>query len=80
METAKNPATAVKKTPENLAVCVCAKCPSYNDCSRGQNELLFCSAEVGKSACPYEMKGCICGPCPVHRANGLTDGYYCYHG
>ena len=68
------------KTPENFEKCVCPKCPSYNDCAKGKNEALYCAQDVGKSACEYNMNGCICMDCPVHKENNLDAGYYCIHG
>lgn len=80
MDNEKDLRSALKKTPANLAACSCANCPSYNDCSKGKEELLFCSGEVGKSACPYKMNGCLCGACPIHKEHGLKSGYYCING
>jgi hypothetical protein len=70
--------TPVINNEENMKKCVCAKCPSYNECSAGKNELLFCA--IGKSGCEYKMNGCICGSCPVEIENGLKAGYYCLKG
>lgn len=70
----------VKNTKENKEKCKCPFCPSYNECAKGKTEILYCSEEIGKSDCPYQMNGCICGSCPVHQENGLRDGYYCLHG
>lgn len=80
MKASKISKSTVEKTPKNLAACVCANCPSYNDCSRGKEELLFCSNAVGKSACAYKMNGCLCGACPVHKEHELKSGYYCING
>ncbi|WP_394339455.1 DUF2769 domain-containing protein [Methanoregula sp.] len=58
---------------------MCGPCPSYNECMRAGEELLFCV--VGKSAdCVFEKKGCICPSCPVTRALGLKKAYYCIRG
>jgi hypothetical protein len=70
----------VENTQENRAKCPCAKCPSYNDCAKGKDELLYCAGEVGKSKCEYKMNGCICGQCLVHKECNLTAGAYCIHG
>jgi len=70
----------VENTPENIALCPCPDCPSYNDCAREKGETLFCAGAIGKGTCEYEMNGCICMPCPVHQANNLKDGYYCIKG
>jgi hypothetical protein len=67
----------VEKNESNLKACACPNCPSYNDCARAKVETLYCSDEVGLSACPYKMNGCICMACPVHANNNLKAGYYC---
>lgn len=72
--------TKLPNTPKNRSACVCAGCPSYNDCAKGKKELLYCADEVGKSACEYAMSGCICGACPIHEQYKLKSGYYCIHG
>lgn len=69
--------TKVLKTEENLKKCLCPTCPSYNTCAKDKSEMLFCSPEVGKSSCPFEKMGCICGACPVHMENNLKSFYYC---
>jgi len=70
----------VEKTPENLKKCSCPKCPSYNECAERKLEKLFCAKEVGKSSCKFQMNGCICMSCPVHKENNLKAGYYCING
>jgi len=70
----------IEKNQANINNCSCAACPSYNDCSRGKTEKLFCAKEIGKSSCEYKMNGCVCGNCPVHKENDLQAGYYCLHG
>ncbi|MFA6119197.1 MAG: DUF2769 domain-containing protein [Parachlamydiales bacterium] len=71
--------TKVQKNKNNISLCSCNKgCPSYNDCAKKANEGLFCA--IGKSSCSFKMNGCICGSCPVHKANGLKSGYYCMNG
>lgn len=70
----------ILKNEDNLNKCVCINCPSYNECMKEGEELLYCSKEVGKSTCEFEKKGCICGTCPVQIENGLTSGYYCSTG
>lgn len=71
---------AVIKNEENLKKCVCADCPSYDECTMEKEELLYCSTEIGKSACEINRKGCICGTCPVQLENNLISGYYCVTG
>ena len=64
---------------ENKKKCICEPCPSYTECMRGGNELLFCV--TGKSAdCIFEKKGCICPSCPVKSILGLKKAYYCIKG
>lgn len=70
----------VENNEANVNKCACAGCPSYNECARGKNELLYCAGKIGKSACEYKMSGCVCGVCPVHIENKLKSGYYCIKG
>jgi hypothetical protein len=55
--------------------CICRTCPSFVDC---KEKIAYCL--IGKSKCIKEMKGCICGGCPVHSELGLKSGYYCLKG
>ena len=68
----------VENNQTNKDLCSCPSCPSYNDCSKEKNEVLFCA--IGKSGCEYQKKGCVCGSCPVHKDNGLKSFYYCING
>jgi len=70
----------VEKNKVNMDKCSCPNCPSYNECAKGKTESLYCAGDNGKSACSYQMNGCICGSCPVHKEYNLTSGYYCMHG
>jgi hypothetical protein len=58
--------------------CICARCPTYNDCARKGEELLYCLD--GKTACKLERYGCICGTCPVEKLEGFTGVYFCVAG
>lgn len=69
----------MKAIEEKKPMCICAKCPSYNDCAKGKNELLYCA--TGKSPeCITEEKGCICPTCPLTEAMDLKNGYFCTKG
>lgn len=64
---------------ENLKKCICGPCPSYTECMRAAEELLFCIK--GKSeGCIFEKKGCLCPTCPVTKTLGLKKAYYCIRG
>ena len=64
---------------ENKKKCICEPCPSYTECMRVGDELLFCM--TGKSAdCIFEKKGCICPTCPVTYVLCLKKVYYCIKG
>jgi len=64
---------------ENRKKCICGECPSYTECMRAAEELLFCLA--GKSPdCIFEKKGCLCPSCPVTKILGLKKAYYCIRG
>lgn len=64
---------------ENRKKCICGTCPSYTECMRASEELLFCV--TGKSPdCIFEKKGCLCPSCPVTKILGLKKAYYCVRG
>ncbi len=64
---------------ENKKICVCAKCPSYNECAARKRELVYCL--LGKSGeCQIEELGCICPDCPVTVELDLKNTYYCTQG
>lgn len=64
---------------DNKKKCICEPCPSYTECMRVGNELLFCV--TGKSAdCKFEKQGCLCPTCPVTAILGLKKAYYCIKG
>jgi hypothetical protein len=68
-----------KVIEENRGRCICEPCPTYNECMRADESLLFCV--TGKSAtCTFEKKGCICPTCPVTTALLLKRSYYCIRG
>jgi len=68
----------VPDTQENVTKCICADCPSYNDCMRDKNEILYCARE--KSACDVSRKGCLCGACPLVAEFDLDKLFYCIIG
>ena len=64
---------------ENRMKCICEPCPSYNECMRGDEGLLFCIN--GKTQhCTFGMKGCSCPVCSVRKDRGYTKAYYCLRG
>ncbi|MHA1410329.1 MAG: DUF2769 domain-containing protein [Candidatus Odinarchaeia archaeon] len=64
---------------ENMKLCTCPQCPSYNNCAKDNNELLYCA--TGKSpTCITDEAGCICPSCPVTPKMGLKNLYYCTRG
>jgi hypothetical protein len=68
-----------KTIEANKKLCICPECPTYNDCAKEQDELLFCI--LGKSeTCITKESGCICPACPITEKLGLTKQYYCTKG
>ncbi len=64
---------------ENRSKCICERCPTYNECMRADESLLFCI--MGKSlTCTFEKKGCLCPTCPVTAALHLKKFYFCIRG
>ena len=68
----------VPDTPENVKKCICGECPSYNQCMKGNSELLYCAKE--KSACEFDKIGCMCTVCPLTLQFNLDKLYYCETG
>jgi hypothetical protein len=63
-----------KTIGENRGMCICEPCPTYNECMRADEGLLFCV--LGRSAnCTFEKKGCVCPTCPVTKKLGLKKAY-----
>ena len=58
--------------------CICARCPTYAECVRKADELLFCIK--GKASCKLERYGCICGMCPVQKIKGFSGVNFCING
>jgi hypothetical protein len=59
--------------------CTCPLCPSYNICSQGNGEVLFCL--LGMSfRCIREDRGCTCPGCPIYPEYGLSKKDYCMKG
>jgi len=52
-------------------------CPSFVKC---KEEIAYCLAVSGKSACIQEGKGCLCPGCPVLDEEGVRYAYYCTRG
>lgn len=62
---------------EAQGMCICPQCPTYFDCDE---PLAFCHYEEGASSCIKVRNGCICGGCPVQKADGNKWSYYCIEG
>jgi len=67
-----------EETEDLRGKCICSRCPTYDDCTRKGNELLFCFE--GKSSCKLAKKGCICGMCPVEKTKGFSGSFFCLNG
>ncbi len=60
-------------------LCICADCPTYNDCAKEAKELLYCV--YGRSFhCVTDDLGCICPGCPVVDEIGLVNLTFCIFG
>ncbi|OPX69643.1 MAG: hypothetical protein A4E38_01612 [Methanoregulaceae archaeon PtaB.Bin108] len=59
--------------------CCCPDCPSYNECAKGDQELLYCV--LGMSIrCIREDRHCTCPECPLYSLLGLTGKDFCMKG
>lgn len=65
----------VPDTPENMAKCICMKCPTHNQCMKDNMEGLFCAK--GKATCELEKISCICGDCAIYGEYSLGSSFYC---
>ena len=63
---------------DNAKRCACPMCPTFNECMKGKEERLYCAR--GKSRCPFDRLGCVCGECEVALDHGLSSNYYCANG
>jgi hypothetical protein len=64
---------------QNRVKCICPKCPTYNECMRTDDQLIFCL--TGRSpTCTFDKKGCLCPACPVARDLHMKRSYYCIRG
>jgi hypothetical protein len=68
----------VPDTKDNVEKCICANCPSYNDCMKQGMEGLYCAR--GKTDCDLKRQGCVCPKCPIAKEYQLFGGYYCVIG
>jgi hypothetical protein len=68
------------KKEEIMEKCICAGCPTWEDCSHhgGKKELGFCTE--GKSGCIKMELTCLCGACPVFKKMKFKNGFYCTRG
>jgi len=63
---------------QNLARCICGRCPLCTYCNQIKEEKLFCARKA--SSCDMDGKEqCICGQCPVFLENDLAGGYFCIY-
>jgi hypothetical protein len=65
----------VPDTQENVQKCICGGCPSYDQCMREKDEILYCARE--RSNCEISKNGCLCGACPLTSEFNLDKMYYC---
>jgi hypothetical protein len=73
------PSDQAKWVEDTKKLCACPGCPTYTNCAKKNQELLFCW--FGKSFnCITFEKGCICPTCPVTSAAGLKHTKFCTRG
>ncbi|MCQ8894798.1 MAG: DUF2769 domain-containing protein [Methanolinea sp.] len=61
------------------ASCACSQCPSYNECARETDELLYCILGMSNS-CIREDRHCTCPSCSLYREFGLSGKDFCMKG
>lgn len=58
--------------------CICHTCPTYNNCTRESEELLYCLTD--SSTCPIHKRKCLCPlNCPVYEKFNFTSSFYCFN-
>lgn len=62
---------------KGITLCICGMCPSFVDC---KEEIAYCLADQGASACINGEQGCLCPGCPVQDEEGFSHVYYCTRG
>jgi hypothetical protein len=68
-----------KKMDAFLDKCACPTCPTYTECSKNDQEGIFCL--MGNSfRCINEIKGCNCPTCLVENDLTMKDNMYCMRG
>lgn len=58
--------------------CICPICPTYTECAKNADELIFCV--IGKSeSCITIERGCMCPECPFGQKYmiGVKYNFYC---
>ncbi len=65
----------VADSEENLALCICPNCPTYDACMEEAMQALFCAR--ARTSCEITKAGCLCGECPVATEYRLSGLYYC---
>ena len=69
----------MKAIKMNKSLCICGGCPSYNDCAKDNDELLYCSLGASPD-CINKAEVCICSVCKVTPKMGLKNQYFCVKG
>jgi hypothetical protein len=64
---------------EMRARCICPTCPTYTDCAKNNNELLFCDMGYSYMCIKFEVE-CLCPTCPVHDDLKMKHNFYCMRG
>ena len=67
------------KVAELGKMCICGRCPTYNNCAKVAGENLFCYHGTSFN-CITEPNGCLCPGCPVTKPLGLKFQGYCATG
>jgi len=60
-----------------IGLCICSMCPSYVNCDE---DIAYCLAPGGRSACIRNENGCLCPGCPVLEREGLQHVYFSIRG
>jgi hypothetical protein len=67
---------SVPDTVENLEMCRCGGCPTFEASVLSVG--FFCAR--GKARETAKQSGCLCPTCQVFNKHGLKKGYFCLNG
>ena len=75
----RNPGVGIDMTGKDgtlRSLCSCSGCPTYNECMRENEELVFCMTGASVT-CSFDATTCLCIGCPVAAEFGAGKAFSC---